>query len=86
MNTHKIALILSAAALTACAPEPSTEQQPSAETPVEETMSGEENTTYSRYTIAKQNRILAKQEAGETLSGEEQRFLEDNPPIEEEED
>ena len=86
MNAPKIALILSAAALTACTPEPSTEQEPSAEPPVEETMSGEENTTYSRYTIAKQNRILAKQEAGETLSDEEQRFLKDNPPIEEEED
>lgn len=86
MNTHKIALILSAAALTACTPEPSTEQEPVADPTVEETTSGEENTTYSRYTIAKQNRILAKQEAGETLSDEEQRFLEDNPPIEEEED
>lgn len=86
MNVHKIAFILSAAALTACTPEPSSEQDTAAEPAVEETASSEENTTYSRYTIAKQNRILAKQEAGETLTDEEREFLEENPPAEEEED
>ena len=86
MNVHKIAFILSAATLTACTPEPSAEQEPAAEPAVEETASSGENTTYSRYTIAKQNRILAKQEAGETLTDEEREFLEENPPAEEEED
>lgn len=86
MNVHKIAFILSAAALTACTPEPSAEQEPITEPTVEETTSSGENTTYSRYTIAKQNRILAKQEAGETLTDEEREFLEENPPAEEEED
>lgn len=86
MNVHKIAFILSAAALTACTPEPSTEQEPVVEPTAEEDTSSEEDVTYSRYTIAKQNRILAKQEAGETLTDEERGFLEENPPAEEEED
>jgi len=40
---------------------------------------------YSRFTVAKQNRILARQAAGEMLTEEEEAFIRDNPPIDEEE-
>ena len=83
MNNNKIALMLSAAVLAACTPEPSTEQETVVEPTAEEVTSSEKDVTYSRYTIAKQNRILAKQEAGETLTDKERKFLEENPPAEE---
>ena len=41
---------------------------------------------YSRFTIAKQNSILAKIDAGEEITAEEQAFLDANPPEMEEED
>ena len=87
MNTRNLALALSAAAMIgACSPSPDAEQEPTTEPVAEETTAESGTEPYSRYTIAKQNRILAKQEAGESLTEEERGFLEQYPPMEEEED
>ena len=86
MNNSKIAIVLSAAALTACSPQTSDQETTPGPEATTEAASDEADKPYSRYTIAKQDRILAKQEAGETLTEDELDFLEKNPPIEEEEE